>query len=351
MRITASDNQAWAAAKVDYADAFAEVFPEDKFDIVGVCQKAGHIVGMTGDGVNDCPALRKADIGIAVEGSADAARIAADIVLTRSDMTVLSDAVLVSRMIFDRLRNYIFYRINCTITILAWTFFAEVWAGFTFPPLVYVIMAGFNNVTIISIAFDHIVPEKHPMRWEFRDILPTGITQAILSVIEVFVCFSLANNGLLLFSLFLTPGQIRTIVFMNLCLSMQADTLIMRCRVFFFSPKAPRPGFWPLGSIVGLSLIGLILCVYWPFGAALEPIGWNDAGMVLIIILMFMLMKDVTKVLVYFIADELLPRDVGKLEPKLRIKTLAANSAEFEMVEMEEVGDDPSQINSILIRN
>jgi H+-transporting ATPase len=128
--------------------------------------------------------LRRADIGIAVQGSTDAARVAADIVLTRSDMTVILDAVAISRMIFERVRNYILFRINCTCVILFWSFLAGLALNFGFPALVLIIIAWLNNFIVLAVAYDHIVPLHEPLVWYYRDMLPAAFCVALLSCCE-----------------------------------------------------------------------------------------------------------------------------------------------------------------------
>ena len=107
-----------SAESIEKADGFAQVFPEHKFHIVDVLQKHGHIVGMTGDGVNDAPALKKADCGIAVSGATDAARAAASIVLLTPGLSVIIDAIKESRKIFQRMNSYAIYRIAETLRVL-----------------------------------------------------------------------------------------------------------------------------------------------------------------------------------------------------------------------------------------
>ena len=106
------------------ADGFAQVFPEHKFMIVEALRQKGFAVGMTGDGVNDAPALKKADIGIAVQGSTDAACAAADIVLTSPGLSVIIDAITLSRCIFQRIQNFVLYRVACTLQLLVFFFIA-----------------------------------------------------------------------------------------------------------------------------------------------------------------------------------------------------------------------------------
>ena len=347
LRITASQNDEWVRRKCDLADAFAEVFPEDKFDIVAVFQRMGHVVAMTGDGVNDAPALRKADVGIAVHGAADAARVAADIVFTREDTTVLSDAVIVSRMIFERLRNYILYRINTTALILFWTFLGQVAFDFVFPPMVYVVIALFNNFMVLSIAFDNIVPEKKPLRWEYRDIFPTAVVQSVVATLEVFVIYSLAAGGYLGFFFVLTIDQLRTVVFFTIVVSMQTSILVMRTRWFFLSSRSSRPGLAILCCIGGMTLVCMIICVYWPFGGGLAPVGWNNMGMAFLMVIIFLLLKDVIKVLTYYIVEEMFPPPLT-MEPKL--KTVPHwNRHEYVEVDVEPVFDD-EQMNHIILK-
>jgi H+-transporting ATPase len=350
LRITASNNGEWATRKIDLADAFAEVFPEDKFDVVVVLQRNGHVVGMTGDGVNDAPALRKADIGIAVHGAADAARVAADIVFTRLDVTVLSDAVIVSRMIFERLRNYILFRVNCTAVILFWTFIGQIRYNFQLPALSYVVMAGFNNFTILALAFDHIVPEKRPLRWEYRDIVPTVLMQSLISTLEVFVTFSLALNSLLLFTfrpLNTESEAIRTVVFLSIVVSTQSAVFIVRTRGFFFLPSSPRPGLYILLCSLGISLVCMLLCRFWPFGGGLAQIGWSDIGMVFLLCFVFMFVKDVIKVLTYYVVNELIP-PATVMEPKLK-SISAFNRDEYEEVLVQPV-EDVEMMNHIILK-
>ena len=116
----AEDQSPVVAAKLcEDVDGFAEVYPEHKFRIVELLQMAGHTVGMTGDGVNDAPALKKAQIGIAVEGATDAAVAAADIVLTEPGLSVIIDAIWLSRKIFQRMKNYLTYRVASSMMMAA----------------------------------------------------------------------------------------------------------------------------------------------------------------------------------------------------------------------------------------
>ncbi|CAA2955221.1 plasma membrane ATPase 4-like [Olea europaea subsp. europaea] len=136
---------------IEKADGFAGVFPEHKYEIVKRLQERKHICGMTGDGVNDAPALKKADIGIAVADATDAARGASDIVLTEPGLSVIISAVLTSRAIFQRMKNYTIYAVSITIRIVfGFMLIALIWE-FDFAPFMVLIIAILNDGKIISI--------------------------------------------------------------------------------------------------------------------------------------------------------------------------------------------------------
>ena len=146
-------------ARIEAAGGFAEVFPEHKFKIVRTLQRAGHIVGMTGDGVNDAPALKQADIGIAVSGATDAARAAADLVLTAPGLSVIATAVEEARKIFARMRSYASFRVAETIRVLGFIALAIIIFDF-YPvtPIMLVLLAILNDFPIMMIAKDDPPP-------------------------------------------------------------------------------------------------------------------------------------------------------------------------------------------------
>ena len=172
---------AQAAEAIEKADGFAQVFPEHKFHIVDVLQQRGHIVGMTGDGVNDAPALKKADCGIAVSGAQDAARAAASIVLLASGLSVIIDAIKESRRIFQRMNSYAIYRIAETLRVLFFMTLAIL--VFNFYPVtavMIVMIALLNDGAILSIAYDNVHYKDKPEAWNMRLVL--GIS-TVLGVI------------------------------------------------------------------------------------------------------------------------------------------------------------------------
>ena len=171
------------AESIEKADGFAQVFPEHKFHIVDVLQKRGHIVGMTGDGVNDAPALKKADCGIAVSGATDAARAAAAIVLMTPGLSVIIDAIKESRKIFQRMNSYAIYRIAETLRVLLFMTLAIL--IFNFYPVtavMIVMLALLNDGAILSIAYDNVHYKDQPEAWNMRVVLGIATVLGIVGV-------------------------------------------------------------------------------------------------------------------------------------------------------------------------
>uniref|UniRef100_A0A452Z3U1 Plasma membrane ATPase n=1 Tax=Aegilops tauschii subsp. strangulata TaxID=200361 RepID=A0A452Z3U1_AEGTS len=180
---------------IEKADGFAGVFPEHKYEIVKKLQQMKHICGMTGDGVNDAPALKKADIGIAVADATDAARSASDIVLTEPGLSVIISAVLTSRAIFQRMKNYTIYAVSITIRIvLGFMLIALIWK-FDFSPFMILVIAILNDGTIMTISKDRVKPSPHPDSWKLPEIFITGIVYgAYLAVTTVVFFFAMTST-------------------------------------------------------------------------------------------------------------------------------------------------------------
>ena len=170
------------------------MFPEHKFHIVDVLQKHGHIVGMTGDGVNDAPALKKADCGIAVSGATDAARAAAAIVLMTPGLSVIIDAIKESRRIFQRMNSYAIYRIAETLRVLLFMTLAIL--VFNFYPLtavMIVMLALLNDGAILSIAYDNVHYKDQPEAWNMRLVLGIATVLGVIGVVAAFGLFYLGR--------------------------------------------------------------------------------------------------------------------------------------------------------------
>lgn len=255
---------------IESSDGFAEVFPEHKFAIVKILQETkGKRVGMTGDGVNDAPALKKADVGIAVEGSTDAARGAADIVLTSPGLSVIIEAVYRSRKIFQRMKNYCTYRIACTMQLLLFFFIAMIFIRpasydcsghtgcgdlpdtFALPVITLVIITVLNDGTIISIAYDRVTVSQKPEKWQLPIIFATsgilGLVATIASVIMVLLCLAnMDHDGRsMFFKAFGIPsfsyGEILSIMYIQVSLLEYLTVFAARTHSHFWS-RAPGKG-------------------------------------------------------------------------------------------------------------
>jgi H+-transporting ATPase len=216
---------------INKADGFAQVFPEHKFHIVDVLQKLGHIVGMTGDGVNDAPALKKADCGIAVSGATDAARAAASIVLMTPGLSVIIDAIKESRKIFQRMNSYSIYRIAETLRVLLFMTLAIL--VFNFYPVtavMIVMLALLNDGAILSIAYDNVHYKDKPEAWNMRMVL--GIS-SVLGVIGVVAAFGLFFLGKRVFHL--DHAHIQTLMYLKLSVAGHLTIFLTRTRGPFWS--------------------------------------------------------------------------------------------------------------------
>jgi len=223
------------AASIEKADGFAQVFPEHKFHIVDVLQQRGHIVGMTGDGVNDAPALKKADCGIAVSGATDAARAAASMVLMTPGLTVIVDAIKESRKIFQRMNSYAIYRIAETLRVLLFMILAIL--IFNFYPLtavMIVMLALLNDGAILSIAYDNVHYKDKPEAWNMP-MVPGVAT--VLGVIGPVAAFGLFYIGERVYHL--DRGQIQTLMYLMLSVAGHL-TVFWRAHAAPSGPSVPR---------------------------------------------------------------------------------------------------------------
>jgi H+-transporting ATPase len=274
---------------IEKADGFAQVFPQHKYHIVEVLQKHGHIVGMTGDGVNDAPALKKADAGIAVSGATDAARAAADIVLLRPGLSVIIDAVKEARKIFQRMLNYAIYRIAETFALLI--FIAVVILFFNFYPvtaIMIVLLAILNDGAILSIAYDNVRYSSKPESWNMRFVLVIASAIGLFAALRSFGIFFIGNSVLNL-----TPALIQTMVYLNLSVGGHLTVFVARTKGPFWSIPPARI---LLVAVIGTQCVATLLAVY---GVFMTPIGWELAGMVWFYTLIMFLFQDRVKLLAY----------------------------------------------------
>ncbi len=252
---------------VEDADGFAQVFPEHKYHIVELLQKKGHIVGMTGDGVNDAPALKKADAGIAVAGATDAAKSAADIVLTRPGLSVIIDAIKESRKIFQRMNSYAIYRITETIRVLFFiTLSILVFNFYPVTAVMIVLLALFNDAPIMAIAYDNVRYSKEPEKWNMRLVLSMATFLGLIGVVASFGIFYIGER-----LLHLNKDMIQSFIFLKLAVAGHLTIFLTRTRGPFWSIRPSAPLFW---SAVITKVFATLVAVY---GWYVAPIGWKLA--------------------------------------------------------------------------
>jgi len=275
---------------IEEADGFAEVFPEHKYKIVDSLQNRGFMVAMTGDGVNDAPALKKADCGIAVSNSTDAARAAADIVLLSSGISVIVDAIQEARRIFERMENYVIYRITETIRILFFMELSILLLGFyPITAIMIVLLAILNDIPILTIAYDNVIEPKQPVKWELNKILPVSTALGLTGVCSSFLLLYIAY-----FYLHISLEVIRTLIFLKLIVAGHSTLLIARSKDRFW--KKPYPSLLMLSAVITTDIIGTLLAVY---GIFIEPIGWKLALFVWIYAIIWMFINDEVKMLIF----------------------------------------------------
>ena len=282
-----------AAELIDKADGFAQVFPEHKFHIVDTLQKRGHIVGMTGDGVNDAPALKQADCGIAVSDATDAARAAASIVLTTPGLSVIIDAIKESRKIFQRMNSYAIYRIAETLRVLLFMTLAIL--VFNFYPLtavMIVMLALLNDGAILSIAYDNVLYRDQPEAWNMRLVL--GIA-TVLGVVGPIAAFGLFYIGDRVFD-FDRP-HLQTMMYLMLSVAGHLTIFLTRTRGPFWTIRPARI-LW--AAVLGTQILATLIAVY---GLFMTPLGWGWATFVWVYALAWFLVNDSVKLLAYRLLD------------------------------------------------
>jgi H+-transporting ATPase len=281
------------ADAIEKADGFAQVFPEHKYHIVEVLQQKGHIVGMTGDGVNDAPALKKADAGIAVAGATDAARAAASIVLMTPGLSVIIDAIRESRKIFQRMINYATYRIAETIRVLLlMTLSILVFNFYPVTAIMIVLLAILNDGAILSIAYDNVRYSDKPQVWKMRRVLEVATMLGVIGVVASFGLFYLGERVF-----HLSRESIQTLMYLKLSVAGQLTIYITRTRGPFWTIKPARILLLATG---GAQVVATLIAVY---GLGMVAIGWGWAGFVWGYALVWFLINDQVKLLTYRIID------------------------------------------------
>jgi len=281
------------ARSIEEADGFAQVFPEHKFHIVEVLQQRGHIVGMTGDGVNDAPALKKADCGIAVSGATDAARAAASIVLMTPGLSVIIEGIKESRRIFQRMTSYAIYRIAETLRILLFlTLSILVFNFYPVTAVMIVMLALLNDGAILSIAYDTAKYKTEPEAWNMRLVLGVATVLGVMGVVSAFALFYLGERVF-----HLDRANIQTLMYLKLSVAGHLTIFLTRTRGPFWSLRPARI-LWL--AVLGTQILATLIAV---FGLFMTPLGWGWAAFVWGYSFLWFLINDRVKLIAYRLLD------------------------------------------------
>ena len=272
--------------KIEVADGFAEVFPEHKYNIVKALQDRGHLVAMTGDGVNDAPALKQAEVGIAVSGATNAAQSAAALVLTEPGLKVIIHAVEEARRIFERMMSYTVYRIAMTISIMVFVVAAMLaYNVFPLTAIMIIILALLDDIPIMTIAYDNTYLSPTPVRWEMGRVLTVSTVLGFLATIESFLLFFLGRAYL-----DLPLPQLQTLLFLRLAAGGHLLLFVTRTKNWFW--KSPFPSWKLFTAIVGTQIVAVLMC---GFGWLVPPLDWMHIGYVWGYIIIWMIIQDIFK--------------------------------------------------------
>jgi H+-transporting ATPase len=274
---------------IESVNIFAEVVPEDKYRIVDTLQKGGHIVAMTGDGVNDAPALKKADCGIAVANATDAARGAADIILTAPGLGVINEAFKQARITFERMKSYATFRIAETIRIILFmTLSIVVFNFYPITALMIILLALLNDLPILAIAYDNTTVSPRPVRWNMMELLTVSTILGVTGLVGSFLLFYLLQEA------GFSEGMVQSMMFLKLIVAGHSTLYITRTEGWFW--RRPWPAPLLLIATFGTEIIGTLMAVY---GVLITPIGWTYALWMWLYALLWFFIDNTSKIIAY----------------------------------------------------
>lgn len=266
-------------------DIYAGILPQDKFRLVQTFQRDGHVVGMTGDGVNDAPALKQADVGIAVLSATDVAKAAASLVLTGPGLSDVVEAVTNSRRIYQRMLTY---TLNMSVKKIEIPLFLSlgllVGGVFVITPLLMVLLIFANDFATMAITTDLVEPSRTPDRWAIRPLVTTALAIALLLLVFNGGVFFLSHDVWRL-----TLSQTQTLIVAWLVFSSQATVYLVRERRHFWTS---RPGRWlVMSTVVDVALVTLFASR----GLLMTPIPAVFLGAILVLSLVYLVVADILK--------------------------------------------------------
>jgi len=273
-----------AAGKI--CDIYAGVYPEDKYRLVQAFQNIGHTVGMTGDGVNDAPALKQAEVGIAVSSATDVAKAAASMVLTDSGLKGVVAAVKTGRRVYQRLLTYTINKIVKTIQVAVFLSLGLIiFRQFVVTPLLVLLLLFANDFVTMSIANDNVRVSQQPDIWNVKVLVKTAVVIAIAWLAYIFAVFTIGK-----YELNLPQHALQTLSFLGLVFSGLANVFLVRERSYFWSS---RPGGY-LMLASGSDVVFVSLMAH--FGILMTPIAWSYIGTLLVFTVAYMVLLDLIKV-------------------------------------------------------
>lgn len=274
---------------IESVDIFAEVLPEDKYLIIEELQKSGHLVGMTGDGVNDAPALKKADCGFAVSNATDAARASADIILTSPGLSVINHAIEQARITFERMKSYATFRVAETIRIVVFmTLSILIFNFYPITTVMIILLALLNDIPILAIAYDNTKVSSNPVIWKMQTLLTVSTVLGLAGVLSSFVLFFwLKKQGV-------AQETIQSLLFLKLIIAGHSTLYITRADGWFC--QKPYPSLLLLVATFGTEILGTLIAVY---GLFITPIGWEFALYIWLYAFVWFLINDAIKMVTY----------------------------------------------------
>lgn len=271
----------------------AEVLPEHKFALVQSLQRRGHIVGMTGDGVNDAPALKQAQVSIAVHNATDVAKAAASLVLTQPGLGNILLAIQVSRQIYQRMLTYTLNKIIKTIQIAGFLSLGLILTGsLVTTPLHVVLLMFANDFVTMSIATDRVRPSRQPDRWDIRAMLIPAVGLSLPLLAVTFGVFLLGRD-----LLHLSLQQLQTLSFITLVFTAQGTVYLVRERHHFWASRASRWMMW--ASALDILIVTLLACC----GILMQAIPLWLAVVTLLWVAAALLVLDALKVRIFRRSD------------------------------------------------
>lgn len=310
-----------AAQAVERADGFGRVFPQHKYQIVKALQQLGHLVAMTGDGVNDAPALKEADCGVAVSGATDAARSAAALILTAPGLSTIVNAIVEARKIFERIRSYVYYRIAMTLDIMFVVVLAYVFFGFQpLTAIMIVVLALLDDIPIMTIAYDNVEKAARPVRWQMQRILMFSSLMGLLAIAQ---SFGLVLAGMewmsdpkLMAQFALDHHHLQTMLFLQLAAGGHLLLFVVRTRGTILAP--PFPSMPLFLAIVATQAVAALMCA---FGILVPQLPWSLIGIVWLYCLVWMVVIDVFKLIYYRVLDQRDHNQVSLNQPISGVQT------------------------------